>query len=254
MIEIFDGNNQARVAWETTSTPVQYLYTQAKVAKPNIHVWVWDGKNGNARRRAIYPGYKSKRQPSPDGFMVAVKRLKDTLACLSNVFQYTVDGYEADDVIATLVKGSTQPIRIHSTDGDFHQLVNERVQCTRPPYDGVPSRHVRIYKSTVGDPRDDIKGIPGFGEKAFAGCNPDGFIGLVEGRLSAEHANVSKRWLDWLSVPENLQLLRDCYQIVGFYDVPNELLTAGRVIGRDNPTRAQELIREGFYVASSVSA
>lgn len=242
MIEIFDGNNQARIAWETTPDPVGYLYTAAKVAAPRLHVWVWDSPDGNNRRRKIYPGYKSGRIPAPDGFHTAVPRLKDALSCLSNVIQYTVPTYEADDVIATLVQHSKMPIRIHSTDGDFLQLVSERVQCTRPPYPGVAAKYVRIFKSTVGDPRDTIKGIPGFGDKAFAACDPDVLDNIASGRTDIA-TWLPERWEKWLSVPENLQTLRACYSIVGFFDVPNELLSASRIIGLHNPERAQGFLR-----------
>ena len=91
-------------------------------------------------------------------------------------------GFEADDVIATLV--ATAPpnarISIASTDKDLMQLVSDRVTLLDGMKDrrydpagvearfGVPPEHILDVRALVGDTSDNIPGVKGIGEKGAA--------------------------------------------------------------------------------------
>lgn len=96
-----------------------------------------------------------------------------------------IAGYEADDVIATLVaRRKRLPVRIVSSDRDFYQLVNRDVRQLMPvrgvsemrdvgPAEvetalGIPPALVADLKALVGDPSDDIPGVRGVGPKTAA--------------------------------------------------------------------------------------
>lgn len=94
-------------------------------------------------------------------------------------------GYEADDVLATLVRRAGRlPVRIVTSDRDFYQLVSERVWVLRPVRGvselqtitlpevraafGVAPGQIPDLRALVGDPSDDIIGVRGIGPKTAA--------------------------------------------------------------------------------------
>ena len=101
---------------------------------------------------------------------------------------YEMEGYEADDVIATLV-GQAEALDLDTTiltgDLDMLQLVSERTKllvslrggiANTVPYDlariderwGLRPDQMLDYKALKGDPTDNIPGVPGVGEKTAA--------------------------------------------------------------------------------------
>jgi len=99
--------------------------------------------------------------------------------------EFLEPGYEADDVLATLVRyAGRRPVRIVSGDRDFYQLVSERVWVLRPIRGvsemqsvdpagvratfGVAPEQVPDLRALVGDPSDDIIGVRGVGPKTAA--------------------------------------------------------------------------------------
>ncbi|OQU87964.1 hypothetical protein SORBI_3003G373300 [Sorghum bicolor] len=148
-------------------------------------VAVLDGEGGNEYRRRLLPSYKAHRArgvgTGADTRVVNVLR-----EC--NVPVVRVDGYEADDVVATLTEQVLQKgyrVVIASPDKDFKQLISDDVQLVMPiPEIGRWSfytlRHyVAQYKCDptadlslrcfMGDETDGVPGIqhlvPGFGRK-----------------------------------------------------------------------------------------
>jgi len=104
---------------------------------------------------------------------------------------YVKDGYEADDLIGNLVRMYGERFDetlIYTPDADMLAYVNEKVRLMRHKIglgyaaigmhnferyvskefkSCVPYNAVMLYKATVGDKSDNIKGIPMFGPKAF---------------------------------------------------------------------------------------
>lgn len=101
------------------------------------------------------------------------------------------EGYEADDVIAALVKQSTCPTYVHSDDKDLFQLITDRVTqltnggemdadaCMRKF--GVPPRQMRELLVMAGDSSDNIAGCPKVGPgKAALLLNKFGSIEAIK--------------------------------------------------------------------------
>lgn len=144
---------------------------------PNQLIFVVEGKNSKARRKAIYAGYKDGRGSRPPEAYDQFNRCKEELTqTFRNVGAHIVsqDGVEADDVIAYLSLNLEGEKVILSNDGDLAALITDKVSLyrkgklnTENPYGPFPSQFITVYKSLVGDSSDNIKGAPGFGEKAF---------------------------------------------------------------------------------------
>lgn len=120
-------------------------------------------------RESQYKANRPRKDPE------AVLTLTDTEERLAEL-GYPVarcDGYEADDVIATLVKQSDCQTYIHSDDKDLFQLISPRVTqlthggemdpdaCVRKF--GVPPRQMRELIAITGDGSDNISGCPRVG-------------------------------------------------------------------------------------------
>ncbi len=135
-------------------------------------------------RSELYPEYKANRDPAPDDFHPQVQRCLEILD-LMNVPVLGMEGVEADDVIATLVKQLPREhkhlnIRIISRDKDLSQLITDRVELFDIHKDelvtpdvifkteGVKPENVRDILALMGDPTDNVPGVPGIGPKTAA--------------------------------------------------------------------------------------
>jgi DNA polymerase I len=142
-------------------------------------------KGRPAYRHDVYEGYKANRRTSPDEFSSQMPLIREVLAAL-RIPVVEVEGYEADDLIATLVgqaRDEALPVLIVSGDRDNLQLINDetevRVMMTRrgitdtAVYDeagceeryGVPPAQYLDVASLRGDTSDNLPGVPGVGDK-----------------------------------------------------------------------------------------
>ncbi|MFC5138569.1 DNA polymerase I [Actinomycetospora rhizophila] len=134
-------------------------------------------------RAETYAAYKANRSSTPDEFRGQIDLIKDVLATLA-IPVLAVEGYEADDLIATLTtqavaRGMT--VSICTGDRDAFQLVSDDVTVLYPRK-GVsdlvrytPEQVMERYTLTPaqypdfaalrGDPSDNLPSIPGVGEK-----------------------------------------------------------------------------------------
>ncbi|HXD68204.1 MAG TPA: DNA polymerase I [Solirubrobacteraceae bacterium] len=153
---------------------------------PKSTVVVWDA--GSSGRKEVYSEYKAQRSSRPD----LLKEQWPHLEPLVDAFGYRnikVDGYEADDVIASLAevaKTQDPPIEVMVVTGDrdAYQLVDEQVQIMTTSrgitdtkvYDrqgvidryGIPPELVPDFIGLKGDTSDNIPGVPGIGDKTAA--------------------------------------------------------------------------------------
>jgi DNA polymerase-1 len=134
-------------------------------------------------RSEAYPEYKANRSKSPSEFNGQVDLLKDVLAAM-DIVTVEADGYEADDVIATLTTAATAEgfdVAIITGDRDAFQLVTDAVTVLYPrkgvsdlarmtpasieeKYGLTPAQYPD-YAALRGDPSDNLPSIPGVGEK-----------------------------------------------------------------------------------------
>ena len=138
-----------------------------------------------AYRHDVYDGYKANRRTTPDDFSSQMPLVREVLASL-RIPVVEVAGYEADDLIATLVKEAKDeglPVLVVTGDRDNLQLIDDeagvRVMMTRrgitdtAVYDeaavqeryGVPPGRYIDLASLRGDPSDNLPGVPGVGDK-----------------------------------------------------------------------------------------
>jgi DNA polymerase-1 len=211
---LIDGNSLAYRAFfalpESIATadgrPTNAIYgfasMMAKILidhSPKAVIVAWD--KGWSGREEVYADYKSQRKSRPD----LLKEQWPALAPLAEAFGFknvSVDGYEADDVIATLATQASEagvPVMIVSGDRDVYQLVGEgiRVMTTSRGvtdtkiYDaegvveryGVPPELVTDFIGLKGDTSDNIPGVPGIGDKTAAQLLQQ--FGDLEGVLSS---------------------------------------------------------------------
>ncbi len=135
-------------------------------------------------RTELYPDYKANREAAPEDFHPQVERCLEILGRMG-VPVIGVEGVEADDVIATVVRRMRAEhrgtrVRIVSRDKDLTQLVGDGVEMFDAMKDevvtpealfkteGVEPRHVRDVLALMGDTADNIPGVPGIGPKKAA--------------------------------------------------------------------------------------
>ena len=135
-------------------------------------------------RSQIYPEYKAHRKPPPEDFDPQVERCVSLLGQMG-VPVLAVEGVEADDTIATVVRRMRREhpdldVRIVSRDKDLGQLVDERVHLFDPQADkalgveelfeskGVRPDQVVDMLALMGDPVDNVPGVKGVGIKTAA--------------------------------------------------------------------------------------
>jgi DNA polymerase-1 len=134
-------------------------------------------------RSERYPEYKANRSTSPEPFRGQVELIQDVLAAL-RISTLLVDGYEADDIIATLTKQAQAAgfeTLIITGDRDTFQLVDESTTVLYPKrgvseldrmtpaavwarYGLTPTQYPD-FAALRGDPSDNLPSIPTVGEK-----------------------------------------------------------------------------------------
>jgi DNA polymerase-1 len=146
-------------------------------------VFCWDSKR--SYRREVYPQYKIKNKGlteemldlisiSKPQFILIRTQILPRLGFVNNFIQ---TGLEADDIIAVIIKHHSNQFVIVSADNDLYQLLNPNVSMydprTKSQYTekdfvkewGIFPKDWAKIKALVGCNGDNVKGIPGIGEK-----------------------------------------------------------------------------------------
>ncbi len=135
---------------------------------------------GRTFRDDLYEAYKANRAPMPGDLAEQVPLVHEACEAMG-VPNITAEGFEADDVIGTLAvqaRNAGFDVAVVTGDKDFFQLVGERLRVYNPKDDGTwydaqgvaerwgvkPEQVVDIL-ALMGDSVDNIKGVPGIGEK-----------------------------------------------------------------------------------------
>ncbi|WP_433888775.1 DNA polymerase I [Streptomyces sp. CA-111067] len=133
-----------------------------------------------------FPEYKATRSKTPDEFRSQVELIGELLDAMS-VSRFAVEGFEADDVLATLASQAEElgyDVLIVTGDRDAFQLVSDHVTVLYPTKGvseltrytpakveeryGLTPRQYPDFAALRGDPSDNLPGIPGVGEKTAA--------------------------------------------------------------------------------------
>lgn len=196
---LIDGKNavaRGHFGWKdlqnSTGEPIGGIYGTVRLIRRltqeypgHLAIVVWDGGHADWRKRVI-PGYKERSYELNDESKAAIAWQSAQLVRIFRalgIINVRVKGVEADDIIATLCKGSMMakgdPI-IFSTDKDFLSMVTGKAKLIRPKKgtwtvigaQDMPAASGRLikvqcqtYKQTIfvramiGDTSDNIKGV-----------------------------------------------------------------------------------------------
>jgi DNA polymerase I len=142
---------------------------------------VWDAGKP-AFRMEIYPEYKAQRSSMPEELKEQLGHLDQILEAM-NIPAIRAEGFEADDVLATLSKRVPEGVELEIVTGDQDamQLVDGNVKVLRTTRGvselksygrdevieeyGVTPEQIPDYKALTGDPSDNIPGVKGIGPK-----------------------------------------------------------------------------------------
>ncbi len=146
------------------------------------HVAVIFDHKGKTFRSDIYPEYKANRPPAPEDLRPQFPLTRDATRAF-NIACLEVEGFEADDIIATLARQADEAggrVTILSSDKDLMQLVGGGVEMLDPMKNkridsegveekfGVGPDRVVDVQALAGDSVDNVPGAPGIGLKTAA--------------------------------------------------------------------------------------
>lgn len=191
---LIDGHSQIYRAVYTRGAPLtspsgeptrgtyyfcRMLFSLVKKKRPAFLVMALDGKRSELERKKWYPEYKANRgSDTPEEVLIQVKRIRQIVDVLG-IPTINVPGWEADDVIASMVDICSSP-EVHSVivsrDKDLHQLVGPYSSMYDPQDEsyideeavrrkwGVGPDRVVDVQTLMGDSTDNVAGVKGIGE------------------------------------------------------------------------------------------
>lgn len=219
------GSGPAFVTQDGTHTEAVYgfLNTMAKMLREQrpTHLVVSFDLEGPTLRSQEYGQYKGGRDETPEEFLGQVPRIQEILEALG-IPVVTKEGYEADDVLATLAAtGSREQfeVLVFSGDRDAFQMIDENVTIVYPgrtpsdlkmmdaaavleKYKVAPSSYPDLAALT-GEQADNLPGVPGVGP-GFAAKWIEAY-GPVESILEHAQQITGKKGE---ALRENLELVR----------------------------------------------
>jgi DNA polymerase I len=218
---------------------------------------VWDA--GMSGRKEVYEDYKGHRESRPDLLQEQWPHMQP----LVDAFGYEnvkVDGYEADDVIATLARKAREQgieVSVLTGDRDLFQLIEPGVRVIATGrgvtdtkiYDreavidryGIPPELVPDFVGLKGDTSDNIPGVPGIGEKTASQLLQE--WGDLEGVLSnIDSISGAKRKENLTEHAENARISKQLATAVRDVDVDVDL--NGVVAREPDRSRLRETFRE----------
>ncbi|MCX5867580.1 MAG: DNA polymerase I [Proteobacteria bacterium] len=222
--------------------------------KPDYFAIVFDSR-GPTFRDELFREYKANRPEMPDELVPQIPKIHQVVEAF-RIPAISREGYEADDLIATLVKKLDQPgleFVVVTGDKDMMQLVSDRVRLYDPMKEkfsgpeevrekfGVGPEKVVEILGLAGDAIDNIPGVPGIGDKtakdliqAFGSIegvleNLDRIPGEKKKQNLREHAETAR-------LSKKLATLAD--------DVPLEISLPALAPAEPDRARLSELFRE----------
>lgn len=243
--------------------------------RPEYLGWVHD--SGLSFRHERYPAYKATREKLTEELQSDFDRGMERVSALLKAYNIPIlalEGYEADDVIGTLVKKSVDAnlnVVVISGDKDFQQLVRPGVWLLNPGRGGpasveehwvgvengaerlgVPPSFVTDYLSLVGDSSDNVPGVKGIGDKTA--CELVAQYGHLEEILAHAEELTKKRPREaLLAQAENARLSKELVTIRD--DLPVSLdLDELKVGSPDNAALAQLYVELEFHTFAKEAA
>jgi len=187
-------------------------------------------------RSAIYADYKANRSEPPSELIPQFKLVREAARAF-NVPVVEMEGYEADDIIATYACAAVaegDEVTIVSSDKDLMQLVGDGIRMLDPMKNrvigpeevkekfGVGPDKVIDVQALVGDSVDNVPGVPGIGVKTAAELI--GTYGDLDTLLArAEEIKQPKRRETLVQHADQARLSRDLVRLKKDVPVPADL-------------------------------
>jgi DNA polymerase-1 len=195
----------------------------------------WDVSRQTFRTEA-YPEYKANRSKAPDHFRSQLGLMDEVLQALQ-INQIRQEGFEADDIIASIVKQAAKDdweVLVVTGDRDAFQLVGGPVKVVYPMrgisetitadaeyienrYGIRPDQYVE-YAALRGDNSDNLPGVAGVGEKTAARLIGD--YGSLEAIFEALHDQTPKLRENMAAAREQVFLNRRLMALVDDLELP----------------------------------
>ncbi|WP_431683875.1 DNA polymerase I [Kitasatospora sp. KL5] len=268
---LLDGHSMAYRAYyalpvenfnTTTGQPTNAVYGFASMLANTVrdeqptHLAVAFDLSRQTFRSAEFPDYKANRSATPDEFRSQIGLIGELLDAMS-IPRITAEGFEADDVIATLATAAAAEgfeVLIVTGDRDSLQLVGEHTTVLYPTkgvseltrytpdkvfekYGVTPAQYPDLA-ALRGDPSDNLPGIPGVGEKTAAKwVNQFGSFDELVARADEVKGKIGEKLREHLdSVKRNrvlTELVRDVHLPLGVPDLvraPFDKAGVGRIM------------------------
>lgn len=182
---------------------------------PDFMAVTWDRK-APTFRHAQYTQYKGTRGPTDDNLSGQYQRVHEVVDAL-NIPEFSLDGYEADDLIGTLARQAVEKeknleVIVLTGDRDIMQIIEKRVKILMPKKTlsdvglygiaefedrfGFSPKQIIEYKALAGDASDNIPGVAGIGDVSAT-------------KLIKEFGSIEKIYLpkNLITLPERIQML-----------------------------------------------
>jgi DNA polymerase-1 len=226
--------------------------------KQPTHILCATDPSGPGQREQLYPEYKAQRAETPAELRPQFPMIADTIRAFG-IPVLEVPGWEADDVIATVVeiaRGRDMDVSIVTNDKDARQLLSPRVRIYHVRKDqylteaelltdwGVRPDQVIDFQSLVGDSVDNVPGVPLVGPKKATALLQQ--FGTLENVLAhADQAPGAKLRENLKTFADQARLSRELVTLRR--DLPLAVDWDAARIGQWDVGRLQELFRQyGF--------
>lgn len=180
----YSGNMMQNSKGQYTNAVFSFVNMMNAILEEDFsHILVAFDKGKKTFRHEDYEDYKGGRPPMPEEFRSQLDLIKQSLDVLG-VKQREIELIEADDIIGTYAKtyyDEFDQIDIISNDNDLLQLVNDKVSMRTSNLGkkeaqvytpkgieekyGLSASQITDLKGLMGDSSDNLKGVPGVGEK-----------------------------------------------------------------------------------------
>lgn len=261
---------------------LQSIGYASKLLNPTRIVIIFDGVGGSMKRRKIFPEYKERRKTnlkynrSYEELTSNEQEDRNIQAQLLRLIGYldtlpvtvmSVDHVEADDTIAYSANEyfkESNKVSIMSTDKDYLQLVNDKINVWSPTKKklygcaeilleyGISCQNFLTYRILTGDVSDNIDGIPGSGLKTVLKCFPQ----LAEDdefsrdNIYSHCEQNKKKYKLYNTILENKNILDRNYALMQLKDTQLQPFTQLRVNENlDKPLNILNRVRFGKLLA-----
>lgn len=253
-MKLIDGNNMLHRSLEVTGYgihPVRKLFSEF-IAPRETTIIVWDGPYATKRRKEIYPDYKANRRPKEESKMAFFDVAKGVLR-FTPCLQVECHGWEADDVIGTLIHRyrDKHQITVESNDGDYWQHKDYcRLPMVSKVWKDFSAEDSLLYKSLVGDRKDGLPGLTGFGAKSWEYLSASS-RSLLRVAIKTDSYSTFLSIPDWppkvKQTPEDFELLKIYWRLKKYWPVPDKEIDDVVFSGKLN-LNAAEIFMQGYLI------